>query len=163
MILGILSPSFLLEVPIMPAKKHHVILTQEQREQAEIVARSYKHKESERKRARILLLSDAKHPDGGHDDQTIREQVQVCRVTVQSVRQRFVLGGLQAALRRKEQTRRKARVLDGEAEAFLIATVCSAPPPGRARWSLHLLADKLIAAGYVDALSHETVRQTLKK
>jgi hypothetical protein len=147
----------------MPAKKYHVILTQEQREQVEIVARSYKHKEAQRKRAKILLLADAKHPEGAHDDQTIRLQVQVSRVTVQNVRQRFVLGGLQAALSRKEQTKRKARVLDGAAEAFLIATVCSAPPQGRARWSLHLLADTLIAHGYTDSVSHETVRQTLKK
>lgn len=94
----------------MPAKKYYVILTQEQREQAEIVARSYKHKEAERKRARILLLSDAKHPDGAHDNETIREQVKVSHATVQNVRQRFVMGGLQAALVRKEQTKRKARV-----------------------------------------------------
>jgi transposase len=147
----------------MPAKIHHVILTQEQREQAEVVARSYKHKESERKRARILLLADAKHPDGGLDDQAIHEQVHVHCATVENVRQRFALGGLKAALERKEQTHRKARVLDGEAEAFLIATVCSAPTKGRSRWTLHLLADKLVVAGFVDAVSHETVRQTLKK
>jgi transposase len=147
----------------MPAKIHHVLLTQEQREQAEIVARSYKHKEAQRKRAKILLLADAKHPDGGHDDQTIHAQVHVSRATVENVRQRFVEGGLKAALERKEQTQRKARVLDGEAEAFLIATVCSVPPEGRGRWTLHLLADKLVVAGYVDAVSHETVRQTLKK
>jgi len=147
----------------MPAKMNHVLLTGEQREQAEILARSYKHKESERKRAKILLLADAKHPEGAHDDQTISEQVQVNRATVANVRQRFVLGGLQAALSRKEQTCRKARVLDGEAEAFLIATACSAPPSGQKRWTLHLLADRLVQQGYVDAVSHETVRQTLKK
>jgi hypothetical protein len=84
-------------------------------------------------------------------------------VTVENVRERFALGGLQAALERKEQTKRKARVLDGEAEAFLIATVCSVPPEGRSRWTLHLLADKVIVAGYTDSVSHETVRQTLKK
>jgi hypothetical protein len=53
--------------------------------------------------------------------------------------------------------------LDGDAEAHLVALVCGAPPQGRNRWSLHLLADRLVQAGYVDAVSHETVRQTLKK
>jgi hypothetical protein len=147
----------------MPAKIHHVRLTQEQREHVEIVARSYKHKEAERKRAKILLLADANHPDGGHDDQTIHQQVRVSRVTVENVRQRFASGGLKAALERKEQAHRKPRVLDGAAEAFLIATTCSAPPSGQKRWTLHLLADRLVTAGYVDAVSHETVRQTLKK
>jgi Homeodomain-like domain len=70
---------------------------------------------------------------------------------------------LEAALYRKEQSTRKARVLDGEAEAFLIATVCSAPPEGYKRWSLSLLQGRLIAGDYVDSVSHETVRQTLKK
>ena len=147
----------------MPAKIHHVLLTQEQREQAEIVARSYKQKESQRKRARILLLADAHHPQGGLCDKTISAQVKVSAVTVGNVRRRFVCQGLKAALYRKEQQQRKARLLDGKAEAFLIATVCSAPPEGHKQWSLHLLADTLVAAGYTDHVSHETVRQTLKK
>jgi hypothetical protein len=64
---------------------------------------------------------------------------------------------------RKEQTKRKARVLDGAAEAFLVATVCSAPPQGQKRWSLSLLQERLVALDYVESVSHETVRQTLKK
>lgn len=147
----------------MSAPKYAVALTKEQREHVEIVARSYKHSVLERKRAHILLLADANQADGTRSHRTIAEQVRVSEVTVQNVRRRFVLGGLQAALSRKEQTTRKARVLDGEAEAFLIATVCSAPPEGRARWTLHLLADKLVVQGYAEAVSHETVRQTLKK
>lgn len=79
------------------------------------------------------------------------------------MRRRFATGGVEAALHHKEQTHRKARVLDGKAEAFLIATVCSAPPDGQARWSLHLLADTVVQAGYCESVSHETVRQTLKK
>lgn len=147
----------------MPAKKYVVALTSEEREQIEIVARSYKHSALERQRARILLRADTNQHEGAQNDQVISEQVKVSDVTVQNVRRRFVQGGLKAAVYRKEQTHRKARLLDGEAEAFLIATVCSAPPHGRQSWSLHLLADKLVAQGYTDQVSHETVRQTLKK
>ena len=147
----------------MPAKKHHVTLTQEQRERVEIVARSYKHSERERTRARILLLADAHAPDGAAQDAVIAAQVSVCLLTVQQVRRRFAEGGVEAALFRKEQACRKARLLDGAAEAFLVATTCSAPPNGQARWSLHLLQDKMIQAGYCESVSHETIRQTLKK
>jgi hypothetical protein len=147
----------------MSAKKHLVTLTCAQREQAEIVARSYKHSERERKRARILLLCDTSGSQAPAKDTTAAAQVGVCSLTVAQTRRRFCVGGLEAALYQKPQHKRKARVLDGEAEAFLIATVCSAAPQGLARWSLHLLADKLVAEGYVDTVSHETVRQTLKK
>jgi hypothetical protein len=147
----------------MPAKKHHVTLTPEQRERVEIVARSYKHSERERKRARILLLADTAQAAGASKDALIEPQVGVCNATVAQVRQRFGTGGLEAALHHKEQSTRKARVLDGKAEAFLVATVCSDAPDGRARWSLHLLADKVVQAGYCESVSHETVRQTLKK
>ena len=147
----------------MPAKKHHVTLTSEQREQVEIVARSYKHSERERKRARILLLADTSAEAGAAPDAEIERQVGVCNATVEQVRRRFGAGGVEAALYHKEQATRKARVLDGKAEAFLVATVCSDAPEGRARWSLHLLADKVVQAGYCESVSHETVRQTLKK
>jgi transposase len=147
----------------MPAKKYLVALTPEQRQQAESVARSYKHSALERKRAQILLRADTNRPEGQASDQAIAQEVQVSDVTVQNVRQRFAKGGLKAALYRKEQRHRKARLLDGAAEACLVATVCSAPPQGKGRWSLHLLKDRLIQAGYTDTLSHETVRQTLKK
>jgi transposase len=147
----------------MPAKKHLVTLSEEQRRKAEIVARSYKHSDRERKRARILLLADTNRADGAAKDAAIEQQVGVCNATVEQVRRRFCEGGLDAALYRKEQQQRKARVLDGAAEAFLIATVCSAPPEGQKRWSLKLLQERLIAQEYVDRVSHETVRQTLKK
>jgi hypothetical protein len=147
----------------MPAKKHPVTLTQEQRERLEIVARSYKHSACERKRARILLLADTNQAQQAANDQAIAEAVSVCLLTVAQVRRRFAQEGMDAALFRKEQSNRKARVLDGKAEAFLVATVCSDAPDGRARWSLHLLADKVVQAGYCESVSHETVRQTLKK
>ncbi len=147
----------------MPAKKYHVTLTQEQREYVEIAARSNKRSLRERQRARILLLADTNQAEGGCDDARICQQVGACLLTVQRVRQRFTTEGLSAALHHKEQINRKPRVLDGAAEAFLVATTCSAPPEGQKRWSLHLLQNKMIAAGYCESVSHETIRQTLKK
>ena len=147
----------------MPAKQFVVALSEEQRQKVEIVARSYKHSERERTRARILLLADTHREEGGLKDGVICEQLHVCNATIGQVRRRFVQEGVDAALYHREQARRKARVLDGAAEAFLIATVCGAAPEGQKRWTLHLLADRLVAQGYVDAVSHETVRQTLKK
>lgn len=147
----------------MPAKKHYVTLTAHQRQQCEVVARSYKHSDRERKRAKILLLADTEREGGGLPDDAICSQTHACLLTVQRVRRRFAEGGLSASLTHTEQANRKARVLDGAAEAFLIATVCSAPPDGHKRWSLVMLRDHLIAAEYVDEVSHETVRQTLKK
>lgn len=147
----------------MPAKKHHVTLTQEQRQQCEVVARSYKHSERERKRAHILLLADTSAPKKTGSDAQIASQVGVCLLTVQQVRRRFAQGGSDAALFRKVQATRKARALDGQAEAFLVATVCSTPPEGHTRWSLHLLKDRLLASAYVEGISPETIRQTLKK
>jgi len=147
----------------MPAKIHHVILTPEQRQRVEIVARSYKHSDRERKPARILLLADASQPEGANKDEHIAQQVGVCLITVQLVRRRFAEGGLETALQHKEQQNRKARALDGAAEAFLVATACSAPPEGQKRWSLHLLASHVVQQGYAESVSHETVRQTLKK
>lgn len=147
----------------MPTKKNFVTLSSEQHEQAEIVARSYKHSERERKRARILLLCNTSRPEARVPDKVVAEKVGVCSLTVEQTRRRFAEGGLETAVYHKPQQKRKARVLDGQAEAFLIATVCSAPPEGRSRWTLHLLADKVIEAGYTDSVSHETVRQTLKK
>ena len=147
----------------MPAKLYHVALTPQQRAQVEIVAHSYKRSHRERTRARILLLADTNAVVGGCQDGVIAQKVGACLLTVGQVRRRFAQEGLDAALFRKVQGHRKARVLDGKAEAFLVATVCSTPPDGQKRWSLHLLRERLIQAGYTQSVSHETVRQTLKK
>lgn len=147
----------------MSAKKHHVALSTEQRPQVEKLARSNKASIRERVRARILLAVDEEQPGGGQKDADAARLAGSNAVTVAFVRQRFVRRGLQATLHHREQVRRKARKLDGQAEAHLVALVCGAPPAGRKRWSLHLLADQMVAAGFCEALSHETVRQTLKK
>lgn len=147
----------------MPARKYDVALSEEQRQHVEIVARSYKRSERQRKRAKILLLTDINREDGGLLDAAICEKLKVCAVTVEQVRRRFAQKGLEAALYRREQANRKARKLDGRAEAFLIATTCSAPPLGQKRWTLRLLQKGLIEAGYTDAVSRQTISQTLKK
>lgn len=81
--------------------------------------------------------------------------------TVANLRRRLAASAGIKTVRRAEQKKRKARQLDGRAEAHLVALVCGAPPAGRKRWSLHPLAGKLIEAAVVDPVSHETVRQTL--
>jgi transposase len=112
--------------------------------------------------ARILLKADV-GPDGpGWTDARISEALEVSVATIERVREALVELGLDAALWRRRPPARP-RKLDGAAEAQLIAVACSAPPAGRTRWTLRLLADKLIALEVVDTICPETVRLTLKK
>lgn len=114
-------------------------------------------------RGRILLAADASNAGPALADATIAEALQVGRATVERVRTRFCREGLDAALNRRTQAHHRAPRLDGEAEAHLIALACSDPPAGRGRWSLRLLADRMVRLEYVDGVSHECVRQTLKR
>jgi len=107
-------------------------------------------------------LSDSSREQGSLSVEAICEQLRTSPATVTRVKKMFLARGLEG-IKRKQQSKRKARVIDGEAEAFLIATVCSAAPEGRKRWRLELVKGKLIAAGYVDEISKETIRQALKK
>ncbi len=147
----------------MPAKKYHVCLTEPDREELTRWSKSKHRSERERKRARILLLADEAQEGGAISDAAIAAQVQADALTVSRVRQRFAERGLLPTLRRKVQEKRKERLLDGEGEAHLIALTCSAPPEGHKRWDLHLLKKTLIEQKIVDTISHEAVRQTLKK
>src|SRR5215210_4009868 len=147
----------------MAAKLHIVILNKEEWVQLERAARSNKNSLRERVRARILLLADTVDSKGGLKDNEIAKRTGACEQTVQRVRKRFAQEGLKRATCRAGQKRRKARKLDGRAEAHLIALTCGAPPEGCKRWSLHLLAGRLVEAGFTNSLSHESVRQTLKK
>lgn len=137
-------------------------LQAEERVELEKVARANRRSLREKTRARILLLSDTSREEGAWKVEAICEKLRVSPPTVVRVKKDFLERGVGSVLR-KEQIRRKARVLDGEAEAFLIATVCSEAPQGRKRWTLELLQDRVIAAGYVDEVAKETIRQTLKK
>lgn len=113
--------------------------------------------------ARILLKADEGLDGPAWTDQMIGSALDVGVATVARVRQTYVRDGLAAALERKATRRVYTRGLDGEQEAHLVALTCGAPPEGAGRWSLRLLADRLVELNYVDTISHETVRQTLKK
>lgn len=112
--------------------------------------------------AHILLKVDADAP--GWTDTRIAEAFSCHARTVEGIRKRFVEQGLDVALNRKKRAMPpREKLLDGEKEARLIALSCSKPPKGRGRWSLHLLADKMVELEIVESISHETVRQMLKK
>jgi transposase len=111
--------------------------------------------------ARILLAADGGGP--AHSDPAIVEELGVGLSTVARVRKRFCEEGVEGALARRKHARGRAPRLDGEAEAHLIALACSEPPPGQVRWTLRLLADRMVELEYVEEVSHECVRQTLKR
>ncbi len=113
--------------------------------------------------ARILLKADINQAEGGWTDEAISDALDISIATIERVRRRFVETSLDAALSRQVQQQRKPRRLDGEQEAQLIAMTCGEVPDGRARWSLRLLAEKMVELEYVESISHETIRQTLKK
>ena len=144
-------------------QSYHVCLSPEQRDQCETVVRSRHSSTRQRTHARILLLADTQAPSGRQTDTAISTAVRTSLSTVGRVRRRFVEAGLEAALYHQPQANRKEPALDGAAEAHLIALVCGAPPTGHQRWSLHLLKETLIEQGYAESVSHETVRQRLKK
>ena len=109
-------------------------------------------------RARILLLAD----EGGTDPE-IAAALHVHPATVERTRRRFVEGGPEAALSERPRPGGRRPKLDGRQEAHLVAPACSAPPEGRTRWTMQLLADRLVALELVEAISDETVRRALKK
>jgi transposase len=146
------------------AKKYLVTLTPEERDDLRALISAGKRSALTLTRARILLKAD--QADGGPAwaDDRIAEALDCGRRTVERVRQRFVERGLNLALGRKPQDRpSRERKFDGAAEARLIALACSPPPDGRARWTLKLLADKLVELEVFDAVDDETVRRVLKK
>jgi transposase len=144
----------------MPRKKHIVELTAEERQGLETLISSGVASARKLTRARILLKADEGWIDG-----RISEALDVGTATVERVRKRFVEWGGIAAIERRKPRRRYERKLDSDAEARLVALPCSAPPEGRERWTLQLLADKLVTLEEVDieSISYETVRRVLKK
>ena len=149
----------------MPAKKYRVQLDKEQRGKLETLTRRGTISVRKYKRARILLLADEKSEQGQRKDEEIVELVDTSMSTVNRIRRRFVEEGFEMAFNRRPPRRDYERKLDGNAEAHLIALTCSPPPAGHTRWTLRLLAEKLVTLEQVDidAVSHETVRQVLKK
>jgi Homeodomain-like domain len=113
--------------------------------------------------ARILLKANQGEAGPAWTDAAVAAALEVHPDTVARVRQAYVTDGLEAALHRKAPDRAYRRTLDGAQEAHLIALACSAPPEGHRRWTLRLLAERVVELGVVDAVSHETVRQALKQ
>jgi transposase len=147
----------------MPSKKHHVQLTAEQRDHLEGIVRTGTEAARTQIHARILLKVDRSADGPAWQDDMIVAALDVSRPTVERVRRAFSTHGLDDALHRRTAVRTRRRRLDGRQEAHLIAVTCSAPPEGQERWTLALLADKLVELKVVDSIARETVRQTLKK
>jgi hypothetical protein len=143
-------------------KKYIVRLSDEERLVCQEVVKKLKGSSQKVRRAQILLKADADGPNW--IDGRIAEAYG-CRVqTIENLRKRLVTEGFETALNGiKRESPPTAPLLDGEAEAKLIALRLGKPPAGYGRWTLHLLADQLVALEVVDSISHETVRQTLKK
>ena len=145
-------------------KRYRVTRTDEERCDLQKLVSVGKAAANKLVRARVFLLADqAEEGRPAKADAEIAEVLGCGRATVERLRKRFVEEGLEAALRPKPSTRVYERKMDGRTEAHLVALACSASPAGRARWTLRLLGDQMVGLGYVESLSHETVRRTLKK
>jgi transposase len=146
------------------AKKYRVTLMPEERVELQRLVGSGKAAARKLNHARILLKADEGGGGPGLSDEQVADEVDAGLATVARVRQRFVEEGLDAALTPRPTTRVYARKLDGDGEARLVKLACSAPPQGRNRWTLQLLADRMVVLGHADAgLSYEAVRRALKK
>ena len=147
----------------MPKKKYHIRLSKVERLEVEAMVSKGKASAQRQSYARILLLADTDGPEGGWSDSEIARAVHTSIATIERVRRACVEHGLERALERKDPDRDYERKLDGKGEAKLIALSCGEPPAGAARWTLRLLAERLVELEVVEEISHETVRQTLKK
>lgn len=144
-------------------QKYIVKLSEAERLQLKELISSGEASARQIRRAYILLKSDSSLGGPGWKYKDICEAYEVSSLTVYNVRKNYFAAGLQRAILRKKPDRVYERRLDGEGEAHLIALACSAPPEGYERWSLRLLQDRLVRLEIVENISHETIRQTLKK
>jgi transposase len=145
------------ETLTMPRKKYLINLSGEEKQQLIELTSKGTAKVRKFKRAMILLKANE-----GLSDPQIMAALDVSRPTVERIRKRFVLGGLDKALEEDPRPGQR-RKLDGRSEAILVATACSQAPEGHDHWTVRLLAGKLVELGVVESISHETVRLTLKK
>jgi len=142
-------------------KKYIVRLSKAERQECERVVDTLSGTSQKVKRANILLKVDADGP--AWTDQQIAEAFRCRRQTVENVRKKCVLQGFEQALEHKKQQNRPPKTLDGEQEAQVIAMRLGNPPKGYGKWTLRLLARKVVELEIVESISHETVRKTLKK
>ncbi len=145
-------------------KKRYVVrLTSDERTRLEGLIKYGREAAYRRRHAEVLLLVDEGEYGPKQIDREVAERTGFARRTVEQIRERCVTEGLASALERKKRSRERARRLDGEDEARLISLACSDAPEGHARWTLNMLADKLVELDVVESISHECVRQVLKK
>ena len=147
----------------MAIKKYRVKLTEAERDYLKQLISKGKASVRKITHAQVLIHADETLNEGSLKDTDIAKAIHISRLTVERVRKRFVEEGIESALNPKVQVRRRAKKLDGEAEAFLVATACSKAPEGYKDWTLNLLADRLVECEIVESITGKTVRQTLKK
>ncbi len=146
----------------MSDKKYHVQLSKKQRKQLKSLSRRGKVSARKLTRARILLLADENRPKGPLTDAEIADLLDSSLSTIGRVRQQWVTDGLDAALEEAPRTGRP-RQFSGNDAAKVTALACSSPPEGYGKWSLRLIADRLVELEFVDGISHQTVGNILKK
>lgn len=147
----------------MRPRQYKVELTADERSRLEKMISSGTGRAAELTHARILLKADQGAHGPAWSDASISTALEVGTATVQRVRQRCATQGLEGALKRARTRRVYARKVDGVQEAHLIALACSPPPEGQAKWSLRLLADKMVELEYVTSISHVTIQRVLQK
>jgi transposase len=148
----------------MPQIRYKVTLSQAERGQLEEIATRGRHSSQKMLNALILLKCDeGRHQDRKLSNQAIADVLPVSLKKIDRVKRRFVEEGLDLALDKRKAERSHTRKADGDFEARLIAVSCAKPPPGHSRWSLRLLAERMVELQYVEAISYETVRRVLKK
>jgi len=143
--------------------RYKVTLTKEEHDQLQSVLSKGKHSSQQYRNACILISSDEGPYGNKLSNEQIAQVLQINNKTVERVKQRFVEEGFDSCMDRKPYPMKGPKKADGDFEAHLIALSCSKAPEGYARWSLRLLADKMVELEYADSVSHETVRQVLKK
>jgi transposase len=144
-------------------KKYRVTLSAAERDELTALIRKGKAAARKLAHARVLLQVDESVAGAKSTDQQVAQALNLSQRTVERVRERFVEQGFAVALLPKPSTRRYERAFDGAQEARLIALACSAPPEGKSRWTLRLLAEQAVELKIIDTVSHESVRQALKK
>lgn len=149
---------------MMPKIKYRLSLTAEEREELNAIVKKGRHSSHKVLNALILLNCDEQAPMRRTlKEQQIADVLNISAMKLYRVKQRFVEEGLEIALNGRKGQRVYEKRADGEFEAHLVALSCSTPPPGHERWSLRLLADKVVELQYIDSVSYETVRRVLKK
>lgn len=144
-------------------KKYKVTLTQEEREELLSITRKGKHTSKKVIHALILLNCDEGEFSDRVKNKDVAKVLKIGQRTIDRVKKKFVEEGYEAALTNRPTSRIYERKVDGDIEGHLVALSCSEPPEGFSRWSLRMLADKMVALDYTDEISHETVRRVLKK